>query len=98
MTNNIELIGIQSNKINKPETEIIKRIIDARSQSQRKDEIIENQMIGIKFSLNKYLNDSNTSEVIEAGEFLNDILKVYEIKKIDLLSTLDYQNQICMPY
>ena len=33
MTNNIELIGIQSNKIDKSETEIIKRIIDARSQS-----------------------------------------------------------------
>jgi len=73
MTNNIELIGIQSNKIDKSETEIIKRIIDARSQSQSKAEIIENQMIGIKFSINKYLNDSLTSEVVEAGEFLNDV-------------------------
>lgn len=81
MTNNIELIGIQSNKIDKSETEIIKRIIDARSQSQSKEEIIENQMIGIKFSINKYLNDSITSEVVEAGEFINDILKVYGIKK-----------------
>ena len=80
MTNNIELIGIQSNKIDKSETEIIKRIIDARSQSQSKVEIIENQMTGVKFSMNKYLNDSLTSEIVEAGEFLNDILKVYEKK------------------
>jgi len=81
MTNNIELIGIQSNKINKSEGEIIKRIIDARAQSQSKDEVIENKMIGIKFSINKYLNDSLNSELVEAGEFLNDILAVYKIKK-----------------
>lgn len=81
MTNNIELIGIQSNKIDKHETEIIKRIIDAHSKSQSEDEIIENQMIGIKFSINKYLNDSLTTDLVEAGEFLNDILRVYKIKK-----------------
>ena len=81
MANNIELIGIQSNKIDKSETEIIKRIIDARSQSQSEEDVIENQMIGIKFSINKYLNDSLNSQVVEAGEFLNDILKIYKIKK-----------------
>ena len=81
MANNIELIGIQSNRIDKSETEVVKRIIDARSQSQSKDEVIENQMIGIKFSINNYLNDSLSSEVIEAGEFLNDILSVFKIKK-----------------
>lgn len=81
MVNNIELIGIQSNKVDKSEAEIIKRIIDARSQSQSEDEVIENQMIGIRFSINKYLNDPITAEVVEAGEFLSDILKVYKIKK-----------------
>jgi len=81
MTNNIELIGIQSNKVDKSETEIIKRIIDARSQSQSEEEVIENQMIGIKFSINKYLNETLNSKVVEAGEFLNDILKIYNIKK-----------------
>lgn len=81
MVNNIELIGIQSNKVDKSETEIVKRIINARSQSQSEDQIIENQMIGIRFSINNYLKDSLTSEVIEAGEFLNDILKIYKIKK-----------------
>lgn len=35
MANNIDLIGIQSNKAGKSETEIIKRFIDARAQSQR---------------------------------------------------------------
>ena len=81
MPNNIELIGIQSNKIGKSETEIIKRIIDARSQSQSEDEIIDNQMIGVKYSINKYLNDPITTKVIETGAFLNDILKIYKIKK-----------------
>ena len=38
-------------------------------------------MIGIRSSINKYLNDSVSSKVIEAGEFLNDILRVYKIKK-----------------
>lgn len=81
MANNIELIGIQSNKIDKSESEIIKRIIDARAESQSDEERIQNQIIGIKFSINKYLNDSLNSEVIEAGQFLNDILKSYKIKK-----------------
>ncbi len=81
MANNIELIGIQSNKIDKSETEIIKRIIEAHSKSQSKDEIIENKMIGVKFSLNKYLNESIDSKIIEAGAFLNDILSIYNIKK-----------------
>jgi len=81
MANNIELIGIQSNKINKSEVEIIKKIIDAHSESQKTEERIENQMIGIKFTINKYLNESLTTDVIEAGEFLNDILNVYKIKK-----------------
>jgi plasmid maintenance system antidote protein VapI len=81
MINNIELIGIQSNKIDKSEAEIIKRIIDARSQSQTDEEVIENQMIGIKFSINQYLNGSITADLVEAGEFLNDILKAFNIRK-----------------
>lgn len=81
MANNIELIGIQSNKIDKSETEIIKRIIEAHSKSQSSDEIIENKMIGVKFTLNDYLNETMNGEIIEAGEFLNDILRIYKIKK-----------------
>lgn len=81
MDSNIELIGIQSNKINKSETEIIKRIIEAHSKSQSKVEIIENKMIGVKFSLNNYLNETIDSKIVEAGEFLNDILRIYNIKK-----------------
>jgi len=81
MGNNIELIGIQSNKINKSETEIIKRIIEAHSKSQSKVEIIENKMIGVKFSLNNYLNETIDSKIVEAGDFLNDILAIYSIKK-----------------
>ena len=81
MDSNIELIGIQSNKINKSETEIIKRIIEAHSKSQSKVEIIENKMIGVKFSLNNYLNETIDSKIVEAGEFLNAILAIYSIKK-----------------
>lgn len=81
MANNIELIGIQSNKIDKSEAEIIKRIIDAHSKSQSREEVIENKMIGLRFSLNKYLNEALDSKSVEAGAFLNDILKIYNIKK-----------------
>ena len=81
MANNIELIGIQSNKIDRSETEIIKRIIEAHSKNQSKDEIAENKMVGVKFSLNSYLNDDLNSESIEAGAFLNDILRIFKIKK-----------------
>ena len=81
MTNNIELIGIQSNKIDKSEAEIIKRIIEAHSKSQSREEVIENKMIGVKFTLNSYLNEPIDGEIIEAGEFLNDILGICKIKK-----------------
>jgi len=38
-------------------------------------------MIGVKFSLNKYLNDDLDKDIIDAGEFLNDILSIFKIKK-----------------
>ena len=38
-------------------------------------------MVGVKFSLNSYLNDDLNSELIEAGAFLNDILRIFKIKK-----------------
>ena len=81
MQDNIELIGIQSNKIDKSEAEIIMRIIEAHSKSQNQNEVVENKMIGVKFSLNKYLNEKLNTKIVEAGEFLNDILKIYDIKK-----------------
>ena len=81
MANNIELIGIQSNKIDKKESEIIKRIIQAHSKSQSHDEIIENKMIGVRFSLSQYLTESIISPIYEAGQFLNDILMIYDIRK-----------------
>ncbi len=81
MVDNIELIGIQSNKMDKSETEIIKRIIESHSKSQSNEDLIENKMIGLKFSLNKYLNDKMDSKIVEAGKFLNDILRIYNIKK-----------------
>jgi len=81
MANNIELIGIQSNKLNRPEIDITKRIIEAHSKSQSEKEIIENKMIGIRFSLNRYLSESTDTRIVEAGNFLNDILRIYNIKK-----------------
>lgn len=38
MANSIEIIGNQSNKIDESETEIIKRIIIARAESQNEEE------------------------------------------------------------
>jgi len=81
MSNNIELIGIQSNKVDKAETEIVKRIIEAHSKNQSQEEVAENAMIGIRFKLNSYLNDELNKDIIEAGQFLSDILKVFKIKK-----------------
>lgn len=81
MADNIELIGIQSNKIDKKESEIIKRIIEAHSKSQSPDENIENEMIGVRFSLSQYLNESIISPIHEAGQFLNDILMIHDIRK-----------------
>ena len=81
MSKNIELVGHQSNKVDKSEAEIIKRIIEAHSKSQSREEVINNKMIGLKFSLNKYLTESMDAKIIEAGEFLNQILKIYNIKK-----------------
>ncbi len=81
MGNNIELIGIQSNETDMSETEIMKRIISAHSESQSEEDVIENKMVGLKFSLNNYLNQTIDHKMIEAGEFLNDILKIYKIKK-----------------
>ena len=81
MANNIELIGIQSNKVDKSETQIIKRIIEAHSKSQTHEEVIENKMIGLRFSLSQYLNEPIESKIYEVGEFITDVLRIHGIKK-----------------
>lgn len=70
MANNIELIGIQSNKIDRSESQIIKRIIEAHSKPQSKEEIIENKMIDLKFSLDK-------DNLLKKTDFYTEYMLVY---------------------
>ncbi len=89
MVKNIELIGIQSNKIDRKETAIIKSIIDAHAQNQSEEAMFADKIIAVKLRMNKYLQSPLESELIEVGTFLNEILQVYKIKKNKFAKYID---------
>lgn len=78
---NFEIIGDNSNKVNDADNKILKRIIESYSSELSKSELISNKMTGIKIRMYSYLDQEDNSELVNAGEFLTQVLKVYEIKK-----------------
>lgn len=78
---NFEIIGQNSNKVNLKETEMTMRIIDAYSKDLTQEETIKIQLSGLKLRMANYLNNNTNSTIVNTGEFLNQLLKIYKIKK-----------------
>jgi len=78
---NIEIIGNGTNKVDKSETAIIKRIIDAHASELSDEKRIENNLFGLKLRMNSYLNQNINSQIISTGEFLNEILTILKLRK-----------------
>ena len=56
-----------------------------------KEQLAENQRIGVKLEMKTYLQ-SDTKETVLAGEFLTKLLTIYNIKKTKFAEFLEIEN------
>lgn len=85
------ILGKQKDKTTDKERKLTKNILDAYIKELPKAEIAENQRIGVKLQMKSYL-ENETKETIVAGEFLNRLLLIYNIKKTKFAEFLGIEN------
>ncbi len=85
------ILGTQKDLTTDQERKLTKNILDAYIKELPKQEIEENQRIGIKLQMQAYLKESE-KETIEAGEFLNKLLSIYNIKKTKFAEFIGIEN------
>ena len=83
--------GSQNDKTTLDEIKLTKQMLDAYIKEQPIDELRENQRFGIKLQMKSYLQSDSTS-IIQAGEFLNKLFEVYNIKKSKFAKMIGYEN------
>jgi plasmid maintenance system antidote protein VapI len=84
-------LGTQKDETSIQEKKLTKNILDAYIKELPKEQIRENQRIGIKLQMKTYLNN-NSKDTIEAGEFLNRLIGVYNIKKTKFAEFIGIEN------
>lgn len=86
-----QVLGNQIDETSLEDKKITKHILDAFIKEQPKEDIEENQRIGIILEMTSYLED-NSNNIIGTGEFLNKLLKVYNINKSKFAEYIGYEN------
>ena len=85
------ILGKQKEDMTIAEKKLTQNILDAYIKELPKQELAENQRIGIKLQMKTYLQ-SDSKETILAGEFLNKLLAIYNIKKTKFADFLEIEN------
>jgi len=85
------IIGKQKDDISSQEKKLTKNILDAYIKELPKEQIMENQRIGITLQMKSYLNNES-KETIVAGEFLNKLIGIYNIKKTKFAEFIELEN------
>lgn len=85
------ILGKQKDDTSNEDRKITKNILDAYIKELPVDELAENQRIGIKLLMKSYL-ENESGETIVAGEFLNRLINIYNIKKIKFAKFLGIEN------
>ena len=86
-----QILGSQKDETTKQEKQLTKNILDAYIKEVPKEEIRENQRIGVKLQMQSYL-EGTKNKTIEAGEFLNELLSIYNIKKSKFAEYIGIEN------
>ena len=81
------IIGEQSNKSTPADIKMLKRVIKAHSEEDK----MNFQRIGLHLSMKRYLSEP-TKQIIPVGEFLNELLDIYKVKKTKFAELIDYEN------
>ncbi len=85
------VLGNQKDGTTDKDRRLTKNILDAYIKDIPKEELTENQRIGIKLQMKSYL-EHDTKETIVAGEFLNKLIGIFQIKKTKFAEYLDIEN------
>lgn len=85
------ILGKQKDDTSDQDRKLTKNIIDAYIKELPKKEIAENQRIGVKLQMKSYLT-SDIKETILAGEFLNKLIAIHDIKKTKFAEFLGIEN------
>ena len=85
------ILGLQKDETTAQERKLTKSILDAYIKELPKEEIQENQRIGIKLQMESYLM-GNSKDTIDALEFLKRLLAIYNIKKSKFAEFIGIEN------
>lgn len=86
-----QILGSQKDETTNQDKQLTKNILDAYVKEVPKEEIRENQRIGVKLQMQSYLQETK-NKTIEAGEFLNELLSIYNIKKSKFAEYIGIEN------
>lgn len=85
------LIGEQNHKSSPEEIKLLKRIIKAHSEDYSEDERMDFQRVGLHLRMKRYLSEP-IKQIKPVGEFLNELLEIYKVKKTKFAELIDYEN------
>lgn len=85
------ILGKQKDEISEQDRKLTKNILDAYIKELPKSDVAENQRVGVKLQMKTYLS-SDQEKTIGAGEFLNKLLLIYNIKKTKFANFLGIEN------
>ncbi len=86
-----QILGSQKDETTNQDKKLTKNILDAYIKELPKSELEENQRIGVKLEMQTYLK-GNKGVIIEAGEFLNKLLVIYNLKKSKFAEFIEIEN------
>ena len=85
------IVGEQNHKSSPEEIKMIKRIIKAHSEDYSEDDKMNFQRIGLHLRMKRYLSEP-IKQIKPVGEFLNELLEIYKVKKTKFADLIDYEN------
>lgn len=84
-------IGNDESEIKKDELKMLQRIIKSHSEGYSDEERMNFQRVGVHLKMKEYLSNP-ILEIIPVGEFLNQLLGIYKLKKTKFAEVIDYEN------
>jgi len=85
------ILGFQnpSEKISGEEFQLIKKEIDKLVAKQTPEQKLKNKLIALRYKMEDYLEKNNPENVIEIGQFIEELLKALETKSKTFAEFLD---------
>jgi len=86
-----QILGEQNAMSNPEEIKMLKRIIKADSEDYSEEEKMNFKRIGLHLRMKRYLAEP-IKNIKPVGEFLNELLEIYKVKKVKFAEIIDYEN------